>query len=102
MNTLLIYKQDRCLYGSLTDYSGEVPVRGEVMRRFADNHSHGVAQVWTPHGWIDVQRFPISECAVRHHSHIAVDGTWEKSMEADLCDLVAYAHAHLATVKEDN
>lgn len=102
MDTLLIYKQDQSLCGSLTDYSGEVPVRGQVRRNAYDNQSHGAAQVWTSHGWTDVQRFPISECAVSRHSYVTADGKWEESMTADLNDLVAYAHAHLAALEENN
>ena len=100
-DTQLIYKGQQSLNGSLTDYTGPVPVRAVVKRDSYDFQSYGIAQVWTVEGWADIQRFPINRLAISGKSYVAEDGEWETIMEEDLIALVEYASCHLSHV-DDN
>jgi len=102
MDHKLIFKQNQSLNGSLTDYSGSSPVRATIRRNAYDNQSYGISEVWESQGWVTIQQFPIQNLSVSSVSYVARDGEWEALMEADLNELIAYAHEHLALAQGDD
>ena len=98
MNTDLIYRAKQSLVGFRTDYHGSVPVRAVIERNAYDFQSYARAEVWTAHGWVTIQQFPIGQFSVAAKSYVSKPGEWEHLMQDDLAALLIYAHQHMAHV----
>lgn len=102
MSRLLTFKGSQSLNGSLTDYSGSVPLRAVVKRDAYDNQSYGLAQAWSENGWVDIQRFPIDQLSISGFSYVARGDEWEAFAVRDLDRLMTYAQNHIANYREAN